>query len=71
MMRLCYDHSPAAGEVRVSCYRCGRMRPMAEMLMDLNGPSFQAYYCPECLPAEEPKQVTPCTRYGCLRRHPV
>lgn len=41
---------PDASEtVMVACTVCGRSSPCTEMLADLDGPPYRAYYHPACL----------------------
>jgi hypothetical protein len=63
-MRLVYDHSTGANAVSVQCYCCGTWHRLADMVSDLHGPAFQAYYCATCQP-EGP--VAACDRPGCTR----
>lgn len=63
-MRLVYDHSPGAYSVYVSCLNCGDRVLMADTVIDIDGPAFQAYYCNACQPEGE---VGACTRYSCTR----
>ena len=42
------DHSTGARAVDVPCYQCGKMHRLVQSTMDLDGPSFRAYYCPKC-----------------------
>lgn len=63
-MRLAQDHSPGAYAVSVPCMACGKMHRLADSTMDLDGPAFRAYYCPDHAPKGE---VAPCTRLGCTR----
>ena len=45
-MRLSdHDTNPGAYAVSVQCVRCKRMRRLADTRADLDGPSFQAYFC--------------------------
>lgn len=40
-----------SGVIEVSCLRCGLRKPCKDMMTDLDGPSFQAYFCmPGCVP---------------------
>jgi len=63
MIRLVVDHSPGAFAVNVQCYVCGKMEKLADCVIDANGPSFKAYYCPRHVPEAT---VEPCTRNGCV-----
>jgi hypothetical protein len=63
--RLVQDHSPGAYAVTVSCYGCGERRSLADMFADLDGPAFQAYFCPECVPYD--RTVPSCDHNGCAR----
>ena len=67
-MRLMYDHSPGAYAVRVQCYVCGKLVQISNTVIDVEGPPFQAYYCPDCRPEGEP--VEPCNRTGCTTCQP-
>lgn len=48
-----HDDSAGAHAVSVPCYVCGRMVRLCDALCDLDGPAFEAYYCPACVPAGE------------------
>ena len=64
-MRLLFDHSIAAAAVSVPCYGCGRMKKLSEVVSDRDGPSFKAYYCVRCTPADA--VIPPCVTDGCPR----
>lgn len=55
MHRFVRDTNPGAYAVRVPCLTCGRMLLLADAVIDLDGPAFQAYYhdTAECRPREE------------------
>lgn len=54
-MKLIKDTNPGAYVVMVKCLTCGKIRVLADMLIDTEGPAFRAYYCdPECRPVEVP-----------------
>lgn len=36
-------------ETIVSCYGCGRRVKLSKVCADLDGKSFKAYYCTECV----------------------
>ena len=44
-MNLVRDTNPGAYAVYVSCYKCGHRDLLANMVADLDGSSFKAYYC--------------------------
>lgn len=69
-MRLVEDHNPGAYAVKVQCLKCGHMVLLANTVIDLDGPSFKAYYCKPhdkcegCVPKEEspnPSNRSPST----------
>jgi hypothetical protein len=64
-MKLTRDHSDGALAVSVSCLTCGRMVRLADALVDLDGPAFEAYYHDNgrCLTGA-PAVVT-CNRKDC------
>ena len=70
-MNLCYDHSHGAANVRVHCLNCDRGVWMADAIIDLDGPQFQAYYCRPCLATKLLQDALPetCAHEGCLRKH--
>ena len=49
-MRLYQNRSSAAQRVSKPCFVCGRVCYVADMVADLDGPAFTAYYCPEHIP---------------------
>jgi hypothetical protein len=63
-MRLVRDHSTGAAAVRIACFACGAWHLLSEMVADLDGPAFRAYYCRGHVP---PGAVAPCGRDGCTR----
>lgn len=70
MAKLTIDHSVGARSVDVPCYVCGKMHQLANSTMDLDGPSFQAYYCPSCVSSAFPHLVgviLPCGVWDCAR----
>lgn len=70
MAKLVKDHSAGASAVSVPCYRCGRMHPMVDSTMDLDGPSFRAYYCLDCTPKAFPHLIgarLSCGVWDCAR----
>ena len=64
-MRLIKDHSPGAYAVHVRCCGCHTLFLLADVVADLDGTPFFAYYCEECSP-----EVTQgkCNRDGCTRK---
>lgn len=65
-MNLTTDHSDGAYAVRVQCFACKAMLLLADAIIDLDGPAFEAYYHRGCIPfgAEFPNS---CKRPGCAR----
>lgn len=47
------DKSAGAHNVAVTCLKCGSRHHLSDMLCDLDGPAFRAYYCPQCFPWPE------------------
>lgn len=63
-MRLVKDHSVGAHSVEVWCLACHARKPLADMVSDLDGHAFVAYYCAgQCAPVVSGK----CNRDGCTK----
>lgn len=45
MPRLVHDDNPGAHNVVVTCYACGHRTWLSNMVSDLDGPAYLAYYC--------------------------
>ncbi len=56
-MRLIQDTSNSAYAVSVPCIVCGKMLSLYKAVIDLDGPSFAAYYHVECLPKDYAKHL--------------
>ena len=46
-MQLVKCNADSQNSGNVTCLQCGMRRSLDVMWADLDGPSFQAYYCPE------------------------
>lgn len=67
-MRLATDHSAGARAVTVTCYHCGKRAQLADMVSDLDGPAFEAYYHPHCIKHKWPGAKIPrCPDRDCAR----
>lgn len=47
MKLVAIDH-PREGQT-IQCSRCYQMRPVKEVMADMDGPAFSAYYCRSCV----------------------
>lgn len=75
MAKLVRDHSAGARAVDVFCFvphGDGKRRVrLSETVIDLDGPAFEAYYCPDHAPEGSDRAVCPddycvrCCRRGC------
>jgi late competence protein required for DNA uptake (superfamily II DNA/RNA helicase) len=48
MANLVPVNNPRPGQV-IQCCRCFRMAPADQIMADLDGPAFKAYYCRSCV----------------------
>lgn len=67
MTRLVVDHSAGARAVSVSCLKGDGMVKLADAVVDLDGPAFQAYYHAACAPAGDITPNRECELAGCTR----
>lgn len=68
-MRLLHDNSAGAYNVWVKCLACGKQSGLADMIVDTEGPAFQAYYHLACLPQEFKDRPVNCTdKHYCARK---
>lgn len=65
-MRLTTDNNPAAFEVDRLCLACGQLGQLSRMVIDLDGPAFEAYYHIRCLPVCPESIAWAKTRATCL-----
>ena len=40
--------NPLRAPLRLVCSHCGRLTPVEQLMADLDGPSFAAFYCKAC-----------------------
>lgn len=71
-MHLVQDHGPGARATRVPCIGCGpKIGPyLSDCVIDLDGPAFQAYYCPSHRPVDGHGAAVPaekCSIRDCTR----
>ena len=57
--KLVRDLSLGASAVDVSCMHCGKRVRLNTCIMVLNGPAFEAYYCPPCAEVVFPNVTLP------------
>ena len=58
-MRLRHVDMPSGQVLHFQCFACKQQRASREVIADLDGPSFEAYYCWQCVVGMPTYGMTP------------